>query len=271
MRRKLLTMRLRRELMTHAKQRVIEARQSKSHTEHGRSRRLLRPSPNAPTHSNLTEDEFQGMKNKLIDNLISQDNVYNLIESALQDLPNEAAVQRMATILGSHVHLHQYLVTFKQPKHLLPYVIHVFGGSDKAFQCIDKALMGDLWSIYRIAKCMAFDLKATVRLLTSIERTVGAAASCLTTRPCHFHYVEDFINLLLRREWTEADLVELANGRYEQNLKPGEKPNRNPLLAVATGMSENEFLRFYKALHELDYRYFKSLDSVQYEQSLCKS
>ncbi|KAL5108656.1 hypothetical protein TcWFU_002910 [Taenia crassiceps] len=126
--------------------------------------------------------------------------------------------------------------------------------------------MGDLWSIYRIAKCMALDLKTTVRLLTSIEMTVAAATSCLVTRACHFHHVEDFVNVLLRQEWTATDLIELANGRYVQNLKPGEKPNRNPLLTVATRMSENAFLGFYNALHELNYRYFKSLGSVQYEQ-----
>ncbi|VDK22305.1 unnamed protein product [Taenia asiatica] len=171
---------------------------------------------------------------------------------------------------NDHDH-HQYLATFKQPKYLLPYLIHLLGGSDRTFHLVDKALMGDLWSIYRIAKCMGSDLKATVRLLTSIEMTVAAATSCLVTRPCHFHYVEDFINVLLRREWTETDLIELANGRYVQNVRAGEKPNRNPLLTVATRMSESGFLGFYKALHELNYRYFKSLGSVEYEQVLHKT
>lgn len=268
MRRKLLTMRMRRELMAYAKQQVIEMRQSKTYTDHHKNRRLLRPSLSVHSHRKLTKDEFQAMRDKLIDTLGSEDNAYNLIESALRDPPDEAAVQNLITILGSQVHLHQYLVTFKQPKYLLPYLIYRLGGRDRVFHLIDKALMGDLWSIYRIAKYMGFDLKATVHLLTSVEMTVAAATSCLVTRPCHLHYVEDFINALLRREWTATDLIELANGRYVQNLKPGEKPDRNPLLTVATRMSENAFLGFYKALHELDHRYFKTLGSVQYEQLL---
>ncbi|KAL5109438.1 hypothetical protein TcWFU_009322 [Taenia crassiceps] len=231
-----------------------------------KTRRLLQPSLSMRSYRKLDRDEFLAMRDKLVGTLDSQENAYDLIAGALKAPPDDAAVEKLITILGSQVQLHQYLVTFKQSKHLLPYLIHRLGGSDRAFRLIDKALMGDLWSIYRIAKCMALDLKTTVRLLTSIEMTVAAATSCLVTRACHFHHVEDFVNMLLRQEWTATDLIELANGRYVQNLKPGEKPNRNPLLTVATRMSENAFLGFYNALHELNYRYFKSLGSVQYEQ-----
>ncbi|VDM22831.1 unnamed protein product, partial [Hydatigera taeniaeformis] len=247
------------ELMAYAKQQVIEMRQSKTSTDHFKNRRLLQPLPSVHTHPNLITDEFEEMTCKLTDNLNSQGTVYSLIKSVFKDPPDEAVVNQLATILGSQLHLHQYLVTFKQPKHLLPYLIHIFGGSDRTFHLINKALMGDLWSIYRIAKYVGFDLKATVRLLTSVEKTVAAATSCLVTKPCHFHHVEDLVNELLRREWTSADLIELANGRYVQSLKPGEKPNRNPLLTVATSMSENAFLEFYRALHQLNHRYFKSL------------
>ena len=256
--------RTRRELRGLVKQHVEELQHRKLLSEGRFSRRLIRGSLSAPT--TLSREEFVEMWEKLMEELGTQRNFYNLLQGAMKETPDEAAVNKLASILGSHVSLHRFFNTFNQPKFLLPYIIHAFGGSMVAFKCIDKAMLGDVSSIYKIATYVGFDLKVTLRLLMAYERTITAATECLITKPCHFHHVEDFIHFLLKNEWTEADLIDLANGRYVQRFDPGGIPNLNPLLNVATGMSENAFKRFNKALHELNYRYFKSLGNIHYEQ-----
>ena len=264
MRKKLLMIRTRKELRGLFRQQPEEVQHRKILAKGRTSRRLIRASLNTPTI--LPKEEFMEMWEKLITEMGSIKKFYTLMESAMKDPPEETAIRQLAITLGSHFNLHRFIITFKQPKFLLPYIVNAFGGSLKAFNVIDKAMLGDVRSIYKIATYVGLDLKVTLRLLMAYERTVAAATDCLATKPCRFHHVEDYIRFLLKGEWTDADLIELANGRYVQRFDPGGIPNLNPLLTVATGMSENAFVRFNKALHELNYRYFKSLGNVQFEQ-----
>uniref|UniRef100_A0A5K3F1M3 Reverse transcriptase domain-containing protein n=1 Tax=Mesocestoides corti TaxID=53468 RepID=A0A5K3F1M3_MESCO len=267
--RKLAMLKLRKELTAYARQQIHENQRKKAREEARMSRRPIRPTKKPVKR--LSDNEFNEMTIKLTEKFGSDQKFYNVMNRVFGDPPDESARKKITSILGSHAQFVQFLNFFKKPSTLLPYLAYIFGGIKRIFRFIDRALLGNLWSIYKIAQAIGFDFKATLKFVLSAEETISAACACLTTKTCNFHYVEGYINLLLKNDWSEADLLELANGRYVETLKPGDKPNRNPLLSVPTKMSEKSFLRFYKALKEFDYKYFQTIGNIQYEQSSYKN
>lgn len=267
MKRKLRMLKLRGELTLYAKQQILEKQNQEADRELRASRHHASRLESRVTRR-LTRVEFDEITLKLVENLGSRSQLYDLAEQVMHDDPEHAEARHtLMAILGSPAQLRQYIMSFKQPESMIAYLSDRLGGIQHAFKFIDRALTADFWSIYKISKTIGHDTKATIRFLRSLEKTVAAAAACLSTKPCHFHHVVHFLELLMKREWSESDLVEVANGRYLEYLKPGQKPNKNPLLTTATKMSEEDFLQFFANLKSCNYKYFLELGNIQYEQT----
>lgn len=213
----------------------------------------------------LSGEEFSEMHGRLLSAMTSQQSLSKILQGALKDPPSRETFPKLTKILGSRENAKRYLDTLKQPKNLLPYLIRYFGSSEELFNLIDRALAGDLSCIYKISEAVGYNFKLIIHLLWSIKKTMVAATDCLITRPCNFFHVKGFIHLLMQSEWAESDLIDLANGRFIESVMPGEKPSGNPLISVPTIMSEKAFLQFYRALHELNYHFFRSIGTLQYE------
>ncbi|KAM7542480.1 hypothetical protein Aperf_G00000011968 [Anoplocephala perfoliata] len=257
LRRKLLRVRIRKELASLAKQKASSARKSI------KSQFQVRLPFNKPLQ--LSDGEFSEMHSRVLAETKSQQSLAKLLQGALKDPPLKESTRKLTKILGSQENTESYLNTFKQPRNLLSYLIRYFGSSEELFHLINRALNGNLRCIYKVSEAVGFNFKLIINLLWSIRKTMMAATDCLITRPCNFYHVKDFIQILMQSEWAEPDLIDLANGRYIEGVIPGEKPSENPLLSLPTIMSEKAFLQFYRALHELNYHFLRSLGTLQYE------
>ncbi|VDL89259.1 unnamed protein product [Schistocephalus solidus] len=206
----------------------------------------------------LTTEDMAIMEDKLLNQFGSRNSMYQGIENFLNS--DTAAMEAMAKALGSDERAQQFVGTLKQPKYLLEYLQHKFGGLDRVFSLIDSATVGDFDAIHTMARAVGQDSDAIVKFVAFMEKTAFAAANCLQTKARNFPYVEDYIALLLKRDWSESELKDLANGRYKEELQPGDLPITNPLTTTATTMSEEMLLKFYKALKTTDHERKSSSD-----------
>ncbi|VDN43906.1 unnamed protein product, partial [Dibothriocephalus latus] len=124
-------------------------------------------------------------------------------------------------------------------------VLKQFGNRSSMFEEVEKFLNFDTEAMEAMAKALGSDERA--------QQFVGTLKQPKYLLEYLKHKCEDYISLLLKRDWSESELKDLANGRFKEELQPGDLPITNPLTTIATGISEELLIKFYKALKTADH------------------